>query len=201
MKAINADALKELSADWFEVQKNTFYPGKDATDAERRIYFIGQNYLRLLEQVTSVPPMVDEVEILKHYTYDPQCRSRCSRGRFGINRIPDKKGGSFYQLQLCHCAKPIENEYAKLERLFIEQMKSFSNLQGLHTNAILNYAKTMEEQNKIQKENVNLLDRSLTQIDRHTFGYWMAKVIKFFSLKEEHADTVSEAIHRPAEQG
>lgn len=70
------------------------------------------------------PPMVDEVEIMKHYVCDANCRTCHGRGRLGINRILNKEGGSFYQLQLCHCAVHKESEYARLEKLLLEQFRS-----------------------------------------------------------------------------
>jgi len=144
------------------------------------------------EQETAVPSgisMVDEVEILKHYTGDPGRRACHGRLRLGINKIPDKKtGGYFYQLQLCYCAKPIDSEYAKLEKLLMDQLSKQTKAVEAQTTALLQFAVMLQEQSRIHNESNLLLDKALTSIDRHTAGYWIAKVIHYFSMKPEHAE-------------
>jgi len=169
--------IAELSPEWFEIQKSAYHPGKNSSTDERNAYFQGMVYLKLLERVMAVPPMVDEVEILKHYTYDPQCRYKCRNGRIAINRIPEKNGSSFYQLQLCSCAKPAESEYARMEKvvlLFGEQLKNAANLVDLQTNVTVRFIDAIKEMN--DRDN-KLLDKYLFRIDRHTLGYWIARVI------------------------
>jgi len=133
----------------------------------------------------------DEIEILKHYSADPNCKSCHGRGRLGINKIyQDKKW--IFQLQFCHCLLPKENEFAKLQRLLNELISNFTEL------------------NKIQRDNVNLLDRALTKIDRHTAGYWIEKsfnkCLKGYEAllnltKRSNAKPGAEEVRRPAQQG
>lgn len=136
--------------------------------------------------------MVDEIEILKNYTGDPQCRTCHGRLRLGINRIPRKDGSSFYQLQLCHCAKPNESEYARLEKVILHQ----SGLVELQSGVIIKFNQAMMS---IQSEQNKLIDRYLYTIHRHTVGYWLTKI---FSLPAQLIARVKQwQKHKGDEQG
>lgn len=117
---VKKKAVRELSPEWFDALAKHYelIDNKDALNVLR--YF--RNFVDT--------PVPDEVEILKKYTAEPMCRTCHGTGRIGINRILDKdRRGSFYQLQLCHCVKPIDSEFKrtmdKLEK--IEQMITVNN--------------------------------------------------------------------------
>lgn len=107
--------LTILSPEWIRFKKEQFKLEKN-NEATKM--------LDLIEGITAVPPMIDEVDILVHYTWDRSCKTCHGRGRLGINRIPTKEKGSFYQLQLCHCATQSETDYLKLEKKMMEQFRS-----------------------------------------------------------------------------
>ena len=107
--------LKPLSPEWFAMSREYV---KLANNPQ------ATQMLEMLEELTAQIPMVDEVEVMKNYTCDTNCRTCHGRGRLGINRIASKEGGSFYQLQLCHCAKPAESEYARIEKTLLAKFRS-----------------------------------------------------------------------------
>lgn len=109
------EELKEYSKPWFAFKKKQFQIEKN------------NEALKLLSQLEASianPPMVDEVDILAHYVWDSNCKTCHGRGRLGINRIPSKEGGSFYQLQLCHCTKLEDSDWLKLEKKMMEQFRA-----------------------------------------------------------------------------
>jgi hypothetical protein len=191
--------LALYSPEWFAEQKKFFEFSENAAALK---------LLEMLQIVTSNPPVPDEVKILKHYTGNPDCRTCRGSKRIGINIIWDKnvRLGRYSQVQLCHCAKPIESEYAKLEQL----MKEIQVSQQIHTEAIYRLtdmlAAKLSEANKIQSDNTLLLDEALSRIDRHTAGYWIAKLIQKIKSLFKHkpkasAETGAQEVHQPAEEG
>jgi len=92
--------------------------------------------------------------------------------------------------------KPVESEYVKIEK----QNKYLTDYVQLQSQFIVDLKNVVEAQNKIQKENVVLLDEALHRIDRHTAGYWISKIIKLFTMKEEHAVSSAEEVHQSAQQ-
>ncbi|MFZ2190021.1 MAG: hypothetical protein WAV48_04535 [Candidatus Magasanikiibacteriota bacterium] len=200
--------IKELSAEWFEVQQSFFFPGNTATDSERMIYHHGMQYLSLLKQVTETPPMIDEVEVLKHYVPDPHCKTCHGKGRIGINLILDKeKKYRYHQLQLCYCVEPVESEFARV----MHSHDVLSNIVLKQTEIVTQLIEKITEMNKIQTENTQLLDKGLYSIDQHTAGFWIDEAsrfvagkckafIKLFTMKEEHAAISAEEVHQSAQQ-
>lgn len=140
-----------------------------------------------LEKAVTNPPMIDEVDVMKHYTRDPLCKRCGGTGRLAINRVPDRNlfSGSFYQVLLCPCATPAKSDYLKMEELIV-------SLSRAHHDAIVELRQSMDrlgmnldEQVSIQRDNINLLDKVLFRIDRHTAGYWIAKIMKPFADRWE----------------
>lgn len=166
----------ELSPAWFQLQRQTYHPLKDSSPVERHSIEIGLKFLTLLERVMAMPPVPDEVEILKHYVGNDQCPTCRGKKRVGINRIREKDGSSFHQLQLCWCAKPKESEYALLEKKVAELTEALNRVAGEQ----VNLRTVLVEQNDISRQNLMILDYNLHRIDRHTVGYWISKAVSEF---------------------
>jgi hypothetical protein len=152
-----------------------------------------------------IMPIPDEVEILSHYVGNPKCPACHGSKRLGIAHIPGiKDTPAHYELLICYCAKRVDGEYARIQKTigdFVEQLRLTNDVNKLLISAFQGLKDSLDEQNKIQKENVSLLDTVLTQIDRHTVGYWVSAFIKLFMMKEEHAIRSAEEVSAPAEQG
>jgi len=147
--------------------------------------------LQLLEAVTSKPPVPDEVEILKNYTGDPNCRRCGGSKRLGILTVFNKeiRFGKYNQLQLCTCATHVKSEYARIEEKIneFERMLEAGDIQMIEL--LKNILSAQQGHATISK----IIFDKVEPIDRHTFGHWIARGINKVYLIFKRVKVTKEA--------
>ncbi len=174
---------EELSPEWF-VQAKKFLQENKNTDA--------LTLLEMLQVQISRPPMIDEIEVKKRWTWDPNCRTCHGTGRIGVNLIYNKnvRLGKHYQLQMCHCAKEGESEYARVEKM----------LTALERNLQTRDRMTMAQFEMVYRHTAYGGKKVLWGKIRKKWldGYEaLMKLIR----RGKHTEPSAEAVRRPAEQG